>query len=411
MKYPILIFVVILFTSSYTLKAQVYQNDEQKLIEDVNYLIDQIESNYVYLSDKGIDLSCLRTFYTNEVHNINSIEAEISLYENLLNEFYDSHIHLNTNTQSSYRLYAPIYVSLKNGEFYITEVWKSQIKSINVNLIGTKVLSMNGKKMESLIDDFPSFCNNKNDPEVKEWIGNKIIAGKYNEPRVVRLLTSNGDQTKVDLDKIELTNNHGLLSYDTIDGLGIIRINNSLGDNKLIEVFDEALNKLLDTKGLIIDLRNTINGGNSYVARGILSRFVNQSTPYQIHSYDEQHSDGPLLPRKWIEYVHPRGKYYNKPIVVLVGRWTASMGEGLAIAFDSIDIANVVGTEMQGLAGAVSNFNLSNRDYGFQLSTERLFHINGTPRENYAPKFYVRQNNDKSDDFFLWAFNLLKLND
>ena len=87
------------------------------------------------------------------------------------------------------------------------------------------------------------------------------------------------------------------------------------------------------------------------------------------------------------------------------------MGEGLAIAFDSIEIANVVGTEMQGLAGAVSNFNLSNRDYGFQLSTERLFHINGTPRENYAPKFYVRQNNDKSDDFFLWAFNLLKLND
>lgn len=403
MKYQIFILGLILFTSSWSLKAQGYQNEIQKLIEDVNYMIDQIATNYVYLSDKKVDLNCLRASYIEAAKNVHSIQTEISLYENLLNEFYDSHIHLNSNTQSSYRLNAPIYISSKNREFYITEVWVSQIKQISVNLIGAKVISMNGKTIESLIDSFPSSCNDKNDPEVRKWMANKIIAGKYNESRILNLLLLNGEKIKFDVDEINIKSSQRLLSSYSLNDIGIIRINNSLGNNELIEEFDKTLNRLLNTKGLIIDLRNTISGGNSYVARGILSRFINRSIPYQIHSFNEEYGDGPFIPRKWMEFVNPRGKYYNKPVVVLVGRWTASMGEGLAIGFDSLDNATVVGTEMHKLAGAVNNFNFENRDYGYQLSTERLFHINGTPREKYIPEIIVNQNNDKSDEFIIKA--------
>ena len=407
MKYQIYMLALILMSSTCRLKAQGYKKDEQKLKEDVHYVIDQIETNYVYRSDKNVDLNCLRTSYTEAAKDVNSIQTEISLYENLLNEFYDSHIHLNTNTQSSYRLNAPIYISLKNGKFYISEVWTSQIKSININLIGAKIISLNGETIESLIESFPSSCNDKNNPNVKEWIANKVIAGKYDEPRVLSLLTPKAKKIKFDLDTVEIRNSDSLLSSYSIDGIGVIRINNSLGNNDLIEEFDEALYKLLNTNGLIIDLRNTISGGNTYVAKGILSRFVKQSTPYQIHSYNEQHGNGPLIPRKWFEYVNPRGKYYSNPIVILVGRWTASMGEGLAIAFDSINTATVVGTEMQKLAGAVNNFDFKNRDYSFQLSTERLFHVNGMPREKYIPEHIIRQSNRGDDEFMKKAFLLL----
>jgi len=407
MKNPILKLAFILWISPCNLEAQAYQNNQEKLIEDVNYLINQIETSYVYLSDKGVDLNCLRDFYTNKVHEINSIETEISLYENLLNEFYDSHIHLNTNTQSSYRLYAPLYISLKNDEFYISEVWESQINPISVNLIGAKVISMNDKTIKSLIDSFPSSCNDKKNPDVKEWIANKIVAGKYNESRIFHLLLSNGKKIKFDLDEIDIKSSRKMLSFYSLNNIGIIRINNSLGNNDLIEEFDETLNGLSNTKGLIIDLRNTISGGNSYVARGILSRFINRSIPYQIHSFNEKYGDGPLIPRKWMEFVNPRGKYYNKPVVVLVGRWTASMGEGLAIGFDSLDNATVVGTEMYKLAGAVNNFNFENRDYGYQLSTERLFHVNGTPREKYIPKHVVNESNIGADELMNKAILLL----
>lgn len=407
MKNPILKLAFILWISPCNLEAQAYQNNQEKLIEDVNYLINQIETSYVYLSDKGVDLNCLRDFYTNKVHEINSIETEISLYENLLNEFYDSHIHLNTNTQSSYRLYAPLYISLKNDEFYISEVWESQINPISVNLIGAKVISMNDKTIKSLIDSFPSSCNDKKNPDVKEWIANKIVAGKYNESRIFHLLLSNGKKIKFDLDEIDIKSSRKMLSFYSLNNIGIIRINNCLGNNDLIEDFDQTLDELLNTNGLIIDLRNTISGGNTYVARGIMSRFVNQTSPYQIHSFNEQYADGPLIPRKWMEFVNPRGKYYNKPVVVLVGRWTASMGEGMAVAFDAIENVTVIGTKMRGLAGAVNNFIFENRDYGFQLSTERLFHVNGTPREKYIPNHIINNSYRRDDGFIKKAMLLL----
>ncbi len=65
------------------------------------------------------------------------------------------------------------------------------------------------------------------------------------------------------------------MSVSKIENIGIITINNSLGKNTLITEFDKALNSLIATEGLIIDLRNTVSGGNSYVARGIMGRIWN----------------------------------------------------------------------------------------------------------------------------------------
>jgi carboxyl-terminal processing protease len=51
--------------------------------------------------------------------------------------------------------------------------------------------------------------------------------------------------------------------------------------------------------------------------------------------------------------------------VVLVGRWTASMGEGMAIGLDAMKRATIVGTRMAGLNGAV--FDLQTRCATFDL--------------------------------------------
>ncbi|MCK9208499.1 MAG: hypothetical protein M0P66_15405, partial [Salinivirgaceae bacterium] len=39
-----------------------------------------------------------------------------------------------------------------------------------------------------------------------------------------------------------------------------------------------------------------------------------------------------------------------------------------------------------GLLGAIEGFKLPQTNIGFQIPTERLYHINGTPREGYRPK-------------------------
>ena len=55
----------------------------------------------------------------------------------------------------------------------------------------------------------------------------------------------------------------------------------------------------------------------------------------------------------WVEHVAPRGPYtYAGPIAVLVGRWTGSMGERVAIGLDGMQRATVFGSAMAGLQGA-----------------------------------------------------------
>lgn len=82
----------------------------------------------------------------------------------------------------------------------------------------------------------------------------------------------------------------------------------------------------------------------------------------------------------------------------MVGRWTGSMGEGLAIGFDGMGRADIIGSEMERLAGAINGFSLKNQKFGYRISVEKLYHINGTPRERYVPPYYVKQTTTKKDE-------------
>ena len=130
-----------------------------------------------------------------------------------------------------------------------------------------------------------------------------------------------------------------------------------------------------------------------------MSRFINESKPYQLHqTFDESWDNQPIIKRSWAEYVSPRNKQYKKSVVVLVGKWTGSMGEGLAIGFDGLGRAEIIGTEMKRLAGGSTNdFHLKNENLNYKLMTEKLFHLNGTPREKYIPENYVKQTVIKKD--------------
>jgi len=167
-------------------------------------------------------------------------------------------------------------------------------------------------------------------------------------------------------------------------GLTVIRINNSLGDQATVAAFDTAMAKLPPRAPLIIDLSNTASGGNSSVARAMMSWFVRQPRNYQIHELPaEQRETG--IARRWIEQVLPRrGKFHATLPIIRVGRWTGSMGEGIAIGFAALG-ARVEGTRMAQLKGAVYDFSLPSSGMVVKLPAERLYTVNGQPREDFVP--------------------------
>jgi len=395
MKKIIIGFIVLFSLSCYSQDSPINQ---EKIKEDLQEILNDISQNYVYFKDKNIDFDCLREYYTNEIKNIKTEEETVLFFEYLLDEFYDDHLTLSTNRNSSYRLFAPIYATIQNGKPIIVNAWQSQIENLQQNVIGAEILKYNRTDFEHVIKNFPTHCNNKNNPEVKEWIINKILAGRYNQPRILTLRLPNNEEIELDIDSINIKKENDLLTVRTIDGVGVVRINNSLGNDNLVNEFDIALNELMETKGLIIDLRNTIFGGDTYEARGIMSRFINEPKPYQKHSYLAASENNPSIERSWIEYVSPRSKPYKKPIIVLVGRWTGSMGEGLAIGFEGMGRAEIIGSEMRRLAGEVYDFNFKHQNYGYKVSTAKLYHINGTLREKYIPTNYVKQTTITKDE-------------
>lgn len=403
-----LILILVLLLNFLYANGQKNQLDQSKIKEDLNEILADLSNRYAYLEEKNVDLNCIRTYYTKQIEKLQTEEETVLFFEYLLDEFYDSHLILNTNRKSSFRLFSPVYVTFENEKFVITNVWQTQIQALEHHILGAEIQKINGVDFDQAIEEFPTHCSNKKSAKVREWIANKLLAGRRNQPRILTLRLINQKTIDLDLDKISYKNKDSrLLTTENRDGVGIISISNSLGNNNLVAEFDKSLDSLADTRALILDLRNTVDGGNSYVARGIMSRFISETKPYQRHLEKEKYGNNPLVERSWVEYVNPRGKQYVKPVVVLVGRWTGSMGEGLAVGFEGMQRAAIVGTEMERLAGEMSGFSFKHQSFGYRLSTARLFHINGTPREAYVPVNYVKQTTIKKDESLEKALQLI----
>lgn len=395
------IFFSILFTLSIAQVVFSQSNliDTIKVKQDLDEMLLKLETKYVYYNKKDVDFDCLKKYYSGKIGSLKNNAEVLLFFEYLLDEFYDSHLHLNTNNKHSFRLYSPIYASTEGSKTVISSFWKDQIENnITINLINAEILTFNGIKFNTVIENFPTHCQNKNNNEIRTWLSNKILAGRYDEPRIITIKTTSGKIETFDLDKIILKEETGVLSYFIQDSIGIIRINNSLGKIRTKRKFTKALKKLKNTKGLILDLRNTVDGGSTNIANPIAGHFTKDKQVFQKYSNTDT---------QFVDYIKPKRPYYGKPLVILVGRWTGSMGEGLASGFDGAGIGKVVGTEMLKLAGATKNYSFKHRNYGYQMPYIEVLHKTGYPREKFVPKHEVQLDDSKNDEFILKGIRII----
>lgn len=214
-----------------------------------------------------------------------------------------------------------------------------------------------------------------------------VAAGRRDRPRDLTVRDSAGLERRLSLPHL-YTDGGGArppVTAREADGDLVIRFNDSLGDGASVAAFDAAMADARPGQRIVIDLTDTASGGNTTVARAVMGWFVDRPTAYQIHNLpSEERETG--IPRQWIEQVLPRaGKRHHGPVTVRVGRWTGSMGEGLAIGLDALG-AEVTGGPMAGLLGAVYDHRLEHSGLVLKLPTERLMSVDGTPREAFRPR-------------------------
>jgi C-terminal processing protease CtpA/Prc len=320
----------------------------------------------------------------------------VGLLERVLEELYDPHTHLETNTASSPRLVpsgTDLWAEWREGAALILQVRPGSPAARAGLRPGMEVVSYNGKAITQAVEARLGQSLRRRDPAARDWALRAILAGRRDEARTLGIRQGERsidlDDRGIDPRSRDAREGQPLEHRRLPEGIGYIRLNDSLGRAETVAAFDGALADLKGTNGLVLDLRDTPSGGNSTVARGLMGRLVDRETAYQKHVLSVEERDTGIR-RSWLELVSPRGPFtYSKPLVVLVDHWTGSMGEGIAIGLDGAGRARVVGTRMAGLLGAKASESLPHSRVQVSFPVEKLFHVDGTAREDYRPPVEV----------------------
>lgn len=169
------------------------------------------------------------------------------------------------------------------------------------------------------------------------------------------------------------------------DGVGYLRVAH-LVTPQVVADFHAALDGLLDTDGLILDLRNT-HGGYPWIMMPLAGRFYDR---YQkVCSFGGR---SPLISGVVRSVgqvgIPPVGTPYRGTLVVLINGNTASMSEGLAFSLGDTGRALLVGQPTRGLGAAIRNTTLSN---GLVLwhSWIQVNRLDGTQYQNVGVEPHV----------------------
>jgi carboxyl-terminal processing protease len=360
-------------------------------VADIDWLITQVGTRYAYLPERHLDLARMRALFEPQARAAQTRDDMIHVVERVVAELHDDHVTLGTNTPSSPQLIptgAEIWAQVRNGRAVIVEVLPGSPAALAGLTPGDIVSSIDGIAVDQAIEQSKAKTLNAPDAEALDFSLRRLLAGTHEAQRRIAVRSPLGNIHVVELPPFVSPNNAELVSWRWLNGkTGYVRIENSLGDSDTVAAFDAALSKLAKASHLILDLRNTPSGGNTDVAEPIMGRFISVAAKYQRIF---EPAAGKHFPQdSWFKTVEPRGPLITAKLAVLVNHWTGSMGEGMAIGFDAMKRAQIVGTPMARLCGGTESFELPKTRIPVHLPTYRLYHVNGTPRESFVPPIEV----------------------
>ena len=358
---------------------------------DIDWLITRIETRYAYLPERHLDLVKMRALYVPQARAADSRDAMVHVVERVVAELHDDHVTLGTNTPASPQLIptgTDLWAEMRKGRAVVIEV-RPASPAANAGIKpGDLIVSVGGIPIDQAIENEKPKALTAFDAEAVNFTLRRLLAGSHDTQRRLVLKDAKGKTRAMNLEPIVAAGGDRLVTWRWLDeSTGYIRIENSLGDSQTVTAFDQALGALGKAKGLVLDLRNTPSGGNTDVAEPIMGRFVSKTAAYQRIF---EPGAGKRFPQdSWLKTVEPRPPQVTAKLVVLVNHWTGSMGEGMAIGFDAIERARIVGTPMARLCGGTEGFELPNTGIPVHIPTYRLYHVDGKPRESFVPSINV----------------------
>ena len=382
MKWLLTVFALLTATASLAAEPDEFREDAELLERLVEY-------QYAYLDRlPNGDFELTETLKA-EAAKVQTNRELIRFAERALMLLADHHAITGASLSDSWAVfpsYGDLWIERRGDDYLVDQVRQNSPASRAGIKAGDRLIAVGSLLTQDAVEEFWRDLGVLDGSGDEAFAARVLAAGKRDRPRTLTVQSGQDDPRVLQLPNLYSTNaaDRPMLSVSNESDSLVIKFHDSLGRNDSITAFDEAMGQAISDQHIIIDLTDTASGGNTVVARGILGWFVKRPTNYQIHRLpSEERRTG--IARQWIEQVLPRkGKYHSGPVTVRVGRWTGSMGEGLAIGFDALG-ARIEGSPMAGLLGAIYDERLPNSQLVVKLPVERLYAVDGTPREEFKP--------------------------
>lgn len=351
-----------------------------------------VNDRYAYLDRLHRERYALTPALRIEAAAVHDRDSMLSFLEHGIALLADHHAITGGSHADSWGLvpsYADLWTESDSAGWHVTDV-RTGSPAQGVIGVGDRILSVDEVEIGAAVAEYwrdlgveePTAAQRDNAVRV-------LLAGRRDRARSIGFSHAGGPARTVSLMNLYAARGSlGKLPPVTATRRGAahwLRLNDSLGDSETVAAFDAVIGGIPDGEPVVIDLTDTASGGTSTVARAIMGWFTDRPRPYQMHaSPEEWRATG--VARQWAEYVLPRsGKHHAGPLRVLVGRWTGSMGEGLAIGFDALGVP-VCGAPMAGLLGAIEDNRLAKSGMVVKFATERLTSMSGVAREAFVPR-------------------------
>lgn len=379
-------------------------------------LEDVLRQQYAYADRAGLNFEKLVGEFGARAAKAANRQEFVDLSQSFLRHFRDPHLNLGPYDNDDYSVFptgSDLRVVYRQGQFIVEDVKADSAADLAKIRPGAEIISIDGLAAKAAVEDVMAYKFEQLSDEQITYAINVSLGGKRNRERIIELSEAGKmirHQLPASYAAIKALGQAAAVSYRQIENVGYIRFNNSLGKANTVKEFDEAISQMSNSKALIIDLRNTPSGGNTGVAEPVLGHFVKKKTAYQLYRVQEKgHSyrDAKLQ----VANVVPRTPYYGQPVVVLAGRWTGSMGEGMTIGWDAIGAIKIIGAPMADLLGGIKTVQLTQSASWLEFGFERMYHVNRSFREDFEPNLLTipaDRDAEGNDPALNQALNLLR---
>ncbi len=357
----LLLFIMFVFLTLF-LNSQVPVNNIELSTKDkilgLSRLWEGVKTNFVYYDQLKFNWDSLYSASIQKILETKDSYSYIKELEKIVASLKDGHTYIEHDiTPDSDNIIkpAPFTTIFIDGNVFVDKVWNSELISNGVKR-GVEIIAIDDinviKYGEEVLGQYvPS--------STRQWLDYKVFnnyeltKNKCNIPIKVdffdgaKKITLNIDRNiKWDIQEKERRsgksekNDYLTLEYTTLkNNIGLLSIRDFMNDS-FTKTFDSLYPAILESRALIIDLRNN-GGGRSDNADYILTHFSSKpikTCSWSSRLYIPAHASW-NFPQEWYtyssEYLQPvvNKKIYDKPIVILVNSGTFSSSEDFCVKF------------------------------------------------------------------------------